>query len=77
MALCKFSKSWLFWVVIMHKGLLAEKYAKPISLKTNDNILVEYHIAGKFGGENVWWIHSFQAFGGKKFGEWIDQPNSY
>ena len=24
--------------------------------------------AGKFGRENVWRIHCFQAFGGKKFG---------
>ena len=24
-----------------------------------------YHIAGKFGRENVWQIYSFQAFGGK------------
>ena len=24
-----------------------------------------YHIAGKFGGENVWQIYSFQAFGEK------------
>ena len=28
-----------------------------------------YRIVGKFGGENVWRIYSFQAFGGKKFGE--------
>ena len=27
--------------------------------------------AGKFGGENVLWIYSFQAFGGKMFSEWI------
>ena len=32
-----------------------------------------YHIAAKFGGENVWKIYSFQAFGEKKFGEWISQ----
>ena len=32
-----------------------------------------YRIAGKFGGENVWQIYSFQAFGEKKFGEWISQ----
>ena len=25
-----------------------------------------YRIAGKFGGQNVWRIYSFQAFGGKK-----------
>ena len=28
-----------------------------------------YRIEGKFGKENVWQIHYFQAFGGKKFGE--------
>ena len=28
-----------------------------------------YRIAGKFGGENVWRIYSFQAFGRKKFGQ--------
>ena len=37
----------------------------------------KYRIAGKFGGENVWRIYSFQAFGGKKFGERIDQPKGY
>ena len=31
--------------------------------------LFKYRIAGKFGGENVWQIYSFQVFGGKKFGE--------
>ena len=36
-----------------------------------------HRIAGKFGGENVWRIYSFQAFDGKKFGKWIDQPNVY
>ena len=33
-----------------------------------------YCIAGKFGGEKVWRIDSFQAFGERKFGELIDQP---
>jgi len=28
-----------------------------------------YRIAGKFGGDKVWQIYSFQAFGEKKFGE--------
>ena len=36
-----------------------------------------YHIAGKFGREDIWWNYLFQAFGGKKFGKWIDQPNNY
>ena len=36
-----------------------------------------YHIAGKFGGEKVWRIDSFQAFGERKFGELIDQPIGY
>ena len=31
--------------------------------------IATYRIAGKFNGENVWQIYSFQAFGGKKFGE--------
>ena len=31
-------------------------------------------IAGKFGGRKVWLIHSFQAFGKRKFGKLIDQP---
>ena len=29
-------------------------------------IFIVYCIAGKFGGQNVWRIYSFQAFGGKK-----------
>jgi len=29
-------------------------------------------IAGKFGGDKVWQIYSFRAFGKKKFGKWID-----
>ena len=33
------------------------------------NEFVTYRIAGKFGGQNVWRIYSFQAFGRKKFGE--------
>ena len=36
-----------------------------------------YRIAGKFGGEKVWQIDSFQAFGEGKFGKLIDQPISY
>ena len=36
-----------------------------------------YRIAKKFGGENVWQIYSFQAFGGEKIGESIDQPKGY
>ena len=36
-----------------------------------------YHIAGKFGGEKVWQIDSFRAFGKRKFGELIDQPIGY
>ena len=31
---------------------------------------IKYHIAGKFGGENVWRIYTF----GEKFGEWIHHP---
>ena len=36
-----------------------------------------YCIAGKFVGEKVWRIDSFQAFGERKFGELIDQPIDY
>ena len=36
-----------------------------------------YCIVGKLGGENAWRIYSFQAFGGIKFSEWIDQPKGY
>ena len=36
-----------------------------------------YCIAGKFGGEKVWQIDSFRAFGERKFGELIDQPIGY
>ena len=39
--------------------------------------IITYHIAGKFGGEKVWRIDSFQAFGERKFGELIDQPIGY
>ena len=35
---------------------------------------ISYRIAGKFGGEKVWRIDSFQAFGETKFGKLIDQP---
>ena len=34
-------------------------------------------IAGKFGGEKVWQIDSFRAFGERKFGELTDQPIDY
>ena len=36
-----------------------------------------YRIAGKFGGDKVWRIDSFRAFGERKFGELIDQPIGY
>ena len=36
-----------------------------LSLILNENYM--YHIAQKFGRENVWRICSFQAFGGKNF----------
>ena len=36
-----------------------------------------YRIVGKLGREKLWQICSFWAFGGKKFGEWIDQPIGY
>ena len=39
-------------------------------------ISIKYRIviAGKFGGEKVWQIDSFQAFGERKFDKLIDQP---
>ena len=37
----------------------------------------EYCIAEKFGGEKVWRIDCFRAFGERKFGELIDQPIGY
>ena len=36
-----------------------------------------YCIAGKFGGEKVWWTDSFRAFGKRKFSELIDLPIDY
>ena len=41
------------------------------------NIGPAYRIARKFGGEKVWRIDSFRAFGERKFGELIDQPIGY
>ena len=47
-------------------------------LKLHSYILCEIvyklinRIAGEFGGEKVWQIDSFQAFGERKFGELID-----
>ena len=38
---------------------------------------IKYRIAGKFGGEKVWRIDSFRAFGERKFSELIDQPIGY
>ena len=32
---------------------------------------------GTFGGDDVWQIYFFRAFGDKMFGEWIDQPKHY
>ena len=46
-----------------HRRLLTNSYGIPI--------------AGKFGGEKVWRIDSFRAFGKRKFGELIDQPIDY
>ena len=37
-------------------------------------ICLIYRIVGKFGRDKLWRICSFWAFGGKKFGEWIDRP---
>ena len=39
--------------------------------------LIEYRIAGKFGGGKVWRIDSFRAFGERKFGKLIDQTIDY
>ena len=36
-----------------------------------------YHIEGKFGGEKVWRIDSFRAFGERKFDELIDKLIGY
>ena len=35
---------------------------------------IHYHIVGKFSEGKVWRVCSFQAFGKKKFDEFIDQP---
>ena len=35
----------------------------------DNNITVDYRIVGKFGGECLGQIYSFQVFGGKKFGK--------
>ena len=40
-------------------------------------LVLEYHIAGKFGGGKVWRINSFRALGERKFGELIHQPIGY
>ena len=50
------------------------KYGGKLSLVFH---IKAYHIAGKFGGGEVWQIDSFQAFGERKFGELIDQPVDY
>ena len=44
--------------------IIMENHIKDVStieLKSSHT----YHIAGKFGGENVWRTYSFQAFGRK------------
>ena len=41
----------------------------PAGRKKNKN--VNYRIAGKFGGDNVWRIDSCKLFGEEKFGEWL------
>ena len=45
--------------------------------RQSEHHLVQYRIAGKFGGGKVWRIDSFRAFGERKFGELIDQPRDY
>ena len=40
-------------------------------------MVLDYRIAGKFGGEKVWRIDSFQALSERKFGELLDQPIDY
>jgi len=42
----------------------------PLACTLPDSLL--YRIAGKLGGDKVWWIYSFWTFGEKKFGEWIN-----
>ena len=37
----------------------------------------ENRIVGKFVGDKIWWIDSFQAFSERKFGELTDQPIGY
>ena len=39
--------------------------------------VASYRIVGKFGGDKVWQIVSFRAFGKRKFGKLIDQPIDY
>ena len=39
---------------------------KKINIRMYLCMYLYYRIAGKFGGQNVWRIYSFQAFGGKK-----------
>ena len=46
-------------------------------VRESNNFTCTYRIAGKFGGEKVWRIASFRAFGERKFGELIDQPIGY
>ena len=51
--------------------------ANPILLNLLIVLISYYRIARKFGGEKVWQIDSFRAFGESKFGELIDQPIDY
>ena len=37
----------------------------------------QYHIAGKFGGNNVWQIDSYKLVGEEKFGKWCSTKNNY
>ena len=60
-------------LALLHLRILAHNYNAlvytvyvPINSYT---YMHTYCIAGKFSGENVWQIYSFQAFGGKKFGK--------
>ena len=49
-----------------------------IFVRTQLHATLQYcRIAGKFGGDKVWRIDSFQAFGERKFAELIDQPIGY
>jgi len=58
-------------IQILSSPYSVSAHASKAILHTGFRIL-DYHIAGKFGGGKVWWIYSFWAFGKKKFGEWID-----